>query len=382
IYDSDRCPKVAEAIEVVGVFEWTQFGEEGHAMQLPSIHAIYYDSIDIKDLCPPSPDVGVSSSLDFETIRTELIRRLSDTLGGDEVAAEIILLSMVATVNRVHNMPIGKFHVNLCNVKTDPAAESTPVSPSAPTPVLRPFYALLANCLPLSLYLPLALDFLNGVAFAPRSNADHLAAGLLQVTQSTYWLVDETAMRNGQLRDAGILNIRALNQVLTELKLEYEFPFQRLEFETEVKVLVVSEGKSFLPSDCMVPLSAPAAERLSHDGPSTLTNPEEGPGSADPMDWEIIRHYLKTCLAIDYAIDPEMAKKIQTDYVEERKQTMTNKEPTINQLDLSYRLTLAKLVAISKGIKELTDEIWSYTCNLDNVRKERVAEFEAARVKA
>ncbi|KAJ1925929.1 hypothetical protein IWQ60_004244 [Tieghemiomyces parasiticus] len=368
IYDTDRCPLVAEAIEVVGVFEWF-YPFEGHGdHQLPCIHAIYYKPVN-------------SATLN------------SDASGGDTLAAEFFLLSTLASVNRVHNMAVGRFVLNLCNIPSlhDPtsgATAATPATvnnhtvPSVSTP-LRAFAAAVTATLPFTYYLPLDLDFLNRTAFVPHNESGSgddgigLTTGRLQLVTGTHLLVDETAMGNGQLRDRGIINIQALAQILTDLKIEYRYPYQAIEFETNLRAVILSDGKSFLPADCLVPLEAAAAEAIKQEGiPVAVGDDEERA--------EAVRRYVASCQAIEYTIPPHMAEKIQAAYVEERKESALHsgtKEPLVNQLDLSYKLTLAKLITLSYGLAELTDEVWARTCTLDDQRKERVAAFEKSRTK-
>ena len=58
-------------------------------------------------------------------------------------------------------------------------------------------------------------------------------------------------------------NLAALGHLITWQKVEYDFSFHRLPYEADVPVLVLSEGRSLLPSDCRVPLQPTEdAERL------------------------------------------------------------------------------------------------------------------------
>ena len=55
------------------------------------------------------------------------------------------------------------------------------------------------------------------------------------------WL-DETAMTDGQLSATGVKNLTSLGNLITWQKLEYDFEFQKMEYETDVPCLVMSEG--------------------------------------------------------------------------------------------------------------------------------------------
>ena len=76
--------------------------------------------------------------------------------------------------------------------------------------------------------------------------------GLLQLPPAMHLTVDETVMTNGQLGPAGIRNLTALGNLITWQKVDYDFKFQSVEFNTDVSCLVLSEGRSMLPSDFQV----------------------------------------------------------------------------------------------------------------------------------
>ncbi|KAJ1653832.1 hypothetical protein IWQ61_006126 [Dispira simplex] len=380
-YDLESVPKVGQIIEVVGIFEWAYHSEENGAdVQLPCVHTIFHDIQQahslVKNVLTP-----VNSVLD--SIRETLMQHLSEALGGDTLAATYSFLTMLASVHHVQTLPVGKFSVNLCNFSTfnaDSQAESAVSNtPSSLPRVLARLYSLVMNCQPFSVYLPLALSDLNTKPFYPQGE-DHLYAGALQLADHTYLLVDETAMGDGQLQERGIRNIQCLAQVMTDQKLAYAFPYQSVEFTTNLKFLVVSEGKSFLPCDCVVPLSPEAVERLTQDWGDV---PEEATTSSDDilvalssLDLVQVRQYLSTCQATEYTIPPAVAEMVQTSYVEERRK---NAGDGVNQAELSFRLTLAKLLTISQGKCELTQDVWELAGTLEKERRARLDTFEKSK---
>jgi hypothetical protein len=62
--------------------------------------------------------------------------------------------------------------------------------------------SVFASLLPKYHDLPLTLSTLNEVFYFPHSNND-LDSGVLQVSQSTWFLVDETVLKEGKLYDIG-----------------------------------------------------------------------------------------------------------------------------------------------------------------------------------
>jgi hypothetical protein len=132
----------------------------------------------------------------------------------------------------------------------------------------------LSSLVPLFQTLSLSIPRLNDPAeafFQPRSVSENLEAGQLQLPAGTNLLVDETQMKEGTLGDKGVRNVRALSTVITEQKLDYVFPFTEFAFPTDLPVLVVSQGKTFLPVPCIVHVqpvapspstTAPTAQQL------------------------------------------------------------------------------------------------------------------------
>lgn len=83
--------------------------------------------------------------------------------------------------------------------------------------------------------------------YAPTSKSESLHAGILQLPSSTFLLLNETSMKEGQLTENGVKKLQIVNKVLGEQKLAYSFPFSEFEFETDFGVVVGSRGKSLLP---------------------------------------------------------------------------------------------------------------------------------------
>lgn len=108
-----------------------------------------------------------------------------------------------------------------------------------PTPTLS---AVLAELLPLTHTLPLSLPLLNKEPFAPESKDEDLHSGVLQLPQGTVLLVTEGGIQEGKLVDRGVLNVRALQEVMATQMLSYAFPFSAFSFPTDISCIVLSEG--------------------------------------------------------------------------------------------------------------------------------------------
>ena len=60
-------------------------------------------------------------------------------------------------------------------------------------------------------------------------------------------MLDETKMEQGRLDATGVNNISALGHLIKTQRVEYDFKYYKMEFDSDVSVLILSEGKSLLP---------------------------------------------------------------------------------------------------------------------------------------
>ncbi|KAJ1979128.1 hypothetical protein H4R35_001633 [Dimargaris xerosporica] len=371
-YTADNLPKAAEAIEVVGVFDWTIHGDDDHEIELPCIHALYFQPLTWPMFARLPALAEAPTQAEQQAQQASMVAYLSRLLGQDDLAAHYLLFALLASTDHTYGLPVGRMVVNLCNFPSEAATDPFKLSPPVDQVAQH-----IGKVFPFTVGLSLSLDFLNTVRCSPKSD-EHLLPGALQAVTGTLLLVDETAMQSGQLKDQGVRNVQMLQQLLSEQTVRYDFPYQPIDFATNVRTVIVSEGKSFLPHDCRVPLHATAHAAIKAQTPNALSDQSLADTTALWPQW---RRYLATCQAIDYTIAPAMAEKIQAEYVQERKQatgTAPDSQAT-NQVDLSLKLTIAKLLAMSQGRTTLDDATWAHACDLERQRKDRVCAFDEGR---
>ncbi len=90
--------------------------------------------------------------------------------------------------------------------------------------------------------LPLSLDLLNSVPFAPESINEDLHSGYLQLAHGTTMLMTEGGIQEGKLVERGVLNVRAIQQVIDTQTLAYKFPFSEFSFPTDISFVVLAQG--------------------------------------------------------------------------------------------------------------------------------------------
>ena len=101
---------------------------------------------------------------------------------------------------------------------------------------------------PYSLYFPLTIDNLEHKRLTPKKNYDTnlLEPGLFQMLDNTFLVVDETQMKEGLIKENGVLNIKALATLIEQQMVVYDFMYSQMEMPVNAPVLVLSEGRSML----------------------------------------------------------------------------------------------------------------------------------------
>ncbi|CAG8451508.1 3093_t:CDS:10 [Diversispora eburnea] len=344
----DDILKVAEVVEFIGVLIHPRINvnesnnndsnnnnlqEDGNEFcfdsmtmsNIPCMHSIFYSNNNIHHSGNPLLLNYYNNNLyevscQASDTRRNLLQYIASVFGGDEVVAEFVLLQLLSRV-RKNGLTLGKFTLNICNIPSTVTITSPPsITSSASTLVHTNQFSknvskVLSSILPKYHDLQFTLSTLNEIDYFPNSNNDELNSGVFQVSKGTWFLIDETVMKEGKLNDKGVKNLQALNNLIDNQKLLYTFPFYDFEFETDIGIIILSEAKPFLPY-------------------------------------------------------------IENQFVIQRRNASRNGQILINHFDLQLRMTLARLVTLSFGESELTKELWDYTQRLDEMRKRRMANFK------
>lgn len=211
-----------------------------------------------------------------------------------------------------------------------------------------------------------------------------LISGVFQLPRDTNLVIDETHLSPGQLTSMGITNLQHLQYLLQWNKTKYDFHYEDIDMEADVRCLVISEGKSmFLDSNLHIVL------------PHVASNTTQQ--VTDKVSMDELNHFVRLVIAVsrvrEYIIPEEVSSLIEQEYVETRKQELssgkdkpttasatapaTKKETKMNQARLSELLNLARCLALSMGKSVLTEGIWRQTLALETQRFERIKVFEA-----
>ncbi|KAK2161874.1 hypothetical protein LSH36_108g04002 [Paralvinella palmiformis] len=169
-------------------------------------------------------------------LRDQLMTVLTQLFAGDHVAAEYLLCHLISSVYARRDVAaVGKFALNL---------SGCPPGVSFPKLLHEFIKQLVTKCY----LLPLSLENMNKLSLVPKKDykVNRLKSGILQLSNGTHLILDETALQPGQLDSNGVANMTALGNMISWQKLDYDFSFHKQEFLTDIIPLVLSEGKSII----------------------------------------------------------------------------------------------------------------------------------------
>lgn len=283
----------------------------------------------------------------------ELLRELlQEALLGDALAAEFMICHFVSSVYlRQDVIALGKYSMNLSGVTKGLQEQQYTTC----------LYNLISSLVTQSHLFSMTLNNMNNTVFTPKKDykSNRLMSGLLQLSQHTHLVVDETVLTAGQLDAKGVQNLTALGNVINWQKADYDFQYHQIEQHTNIPVLILSEGRAMITSDVEVRLEP------KHTNVSTAFTQIHSKLTPDLL--QRLRSYLTTARLMSYTLSDEMQKMVQDDFVDSRKN-----ENGITASDLHSLLVLARLVAVSCGETSLTPDIWRSVKILGNEQKLRL----------
>eukprot|EP00096_Caligus_rogercresseyi_P012514 TRINITY_DN5267_c0_g1_i1.p1 TRINITY_DN5267_c0_g1~~TRINITY_DN5267_c0_g1_i1.p1 ORF type:complete len:627 (-),score=197.35 TRINITY_DN5267_c0_g1_i1:48-1928(-) len=334
---------------------------------VPRFHVLHYTKLEhINPLLPPNLSFPYPE-LNLGTLREEILDTFSHLLFGDRLSAEYFLCHLASRVygsRRDATSCLGKYSLNLSNV-----------------PLVASYTSRLASFLGSLLtslhYLPLTIQNLNTLTLVPRKDyeANRLVAGMLQLSPGTHLILDETQLDTGKLSADGLKNLTALGNIINWQKVEYNFNFYPMEFSTDVPCLILSEGRSILPSDVFIPLKPNHA--TSHAVIEEKFKALQGGLLSDEKLLNKFRMFMTIIKNIPYDISDDIQESIQDDFVNERK-----RDPSHSPEDLGNRLILARLFSLTHGNMTLTPEVWSRVKSMEQERQARVAALPSRQASA
>ncbi|KZP29893.1 hypothetical protein FIBSPDRAFT_946403 [Athelia psychrophila] len=318
-------------------------------LEVPTLHVLYSKPHSTDDHLPA---LSPADDAPHETIHGELISWIADeALAGDRDAAEWVILTAVGRVQS-RNPPILPPSLTLARFPSPEASEA-----------VATLSHVLGLLLPISTTVPLSLPLLNTSSFTPESKDEDLHSGYLQLPAGCVVLVTESGVAEGKVVEKGIVNIKALQDVMKSQSLPYMFPFSSFSFPTDLDFIILAEGRksAFFQTDITVFLQ-PDATRKNSD----LYKP---PGSIALPPPEKLAQFRQLILAAKTGtvqVAEAASGQIQDDFVKDRQ-----KDSKVTAEDLILKMTIARLLALLLHRPEVTVEIWERAKALDRRRVER-----------
>ncbi|KAH8102871.1 mini-chromosome maintenance replisome factor-domain-containing protein [Cristinia sonorae] len=360
IYDTQvgQNLKATDIVTFVGILtnELMSLESEDESLVVPTLHVLFLAA-------PKHCSIPALYPSSTSQVRQQLIDWIAEeALGGDLNAAEWTLLLCLSKVQK-RTPPLLQPSMTLSHFPLPPSAsEGSPSTSSAPI-----MQKVLSILLPLVRTLPLSIDLLNRVAFEPESVNEDIHSGALQLPQGSVLLVTEHGVQEGKLVERGIMNVRALQDVMVSQHLAYSFPFSRFTFPTDITCIVTTEGSksAFFKTDITVPLTITTT---TNDTPN-LYKPKHAIRLPSDSQLAAFRNLILGARTAKVEVTDTISTYIQQDFVSDRQ-----RDKSITSEDLIRRMTIARLYALSCHSAELTADIWERAKALDEKRKTSLAQ--------
>ncbi|XP_065361281.1 mini-chromosome maintenance complex-binding protein [Calliphora vicina] len=335
---------------------------------IPRLHAIAVHNLPhvnpLMDIRLPML-TSADENINLPLVQKDLRMLLTLCLFNDDLAADYLLSHLISTVySRCELQSIGKFSLNICNIPKDVLADYT-----------KQLYEILELIIPASHYLPMTLDTMNTASFVPKKDyeTNKLVSGLLQLAPHTHLILDETQMQQGKLEANGVMGIQSIAHLINHQQIKCNFQYYDIDYNVDIPVLVLSEGRSMLPSDISLPLKTdPESIQLISE---TLKAAHHYLNQNSRLDQ--FRRFLTLAKTSSFTMNPDDTEMIQNDFVEMRKaDSVTNAD------DLHSLLVLSRLLAIAHGKDILDKESWNMAKEMETKRRQRINDLPKSSLRA
>lgn len=324
----------------------------------PVLHLIHYLEHPYKNATQFLIDAVDLENEKIKELRGKIFNILVDIYGGDELAAEYVLFTLLSKVQtREDGIPLG-----ICCTNLYASDEDTTLQ------ILKGTEKFMKLMTQHTLVAQTDLDSLNQYDMTPVKNYDtnRLSQGALQFLNSTVILFDETQMKEGKSEgDRAIKNMQAIASLIEEQKVRYNFQYHSQDFDCSAAVLIVSCGRSIFKNAYPLPV---------------FTTRTPNPDAVNDIDPDLLDEFRLFFNQVSrkgaMTIPEEVNEHIQSKYVEAR-QEQKEGESTIGANTLHRWLTLGKLKVSSHGMDSLDVDIVDHVIEMENAREKRVAEILA-----
>lgn len=252
---------------------------------------------------------------------------------------------------------LGKFCLNITNI---PSIEKNENSKS----FADCLYSALSRIVAISHLFKFSIDSMNNSNLIPNKdyNKDKLISGMLQLPELFHLVIDETVLNAGELKQKGLMNVNSIKDIIKWQKINYDFGFHQHEFNTNLRILILSETKSILTSDVQLKLSH-ELQKFESEPYEKVINKFFDESKLNLINY--IRKYFSILTHIDYKLSNSMQQLVENDIVQLRQTHLVKNKEKMSFEDFHTLLVVARLQAISYGKNELTIPEWNRAKSLE-----------------
>ncbi|CAF0825447.1 unnamed protein product [Brachionus calyciflorus] len=292
-------------------------------------------------------------------LRNEIILMFQEMLLGDALAAEYLLMYLLSSVFMRKDVTVlGKFCLNISNI---PSAKENGKAFS------DCFYSAFNKLVTMSHMFKLSIDNMNISNLIPNKDysKEKLISGMLQLPELFHLVIDETVLNAGELKQKGLINLNALKEIVNWQKLNYDFGFHQQEFNTNLRLLILSETKSILTNDVHLKLNHELA-KFDSESYEKVLNEFINESKSNLLNY--IRKYLSILTHLDYKLSNSMQQLVENDIVQIRQTPLVKNKDKMSFEDFHLLLVVARLQTISYGKTELGIAEWNRAKSLEMER--------------
>ncbi|KAK5639606.1 hypothetical protein RI129_012098 [Pyrocoelia pectoralis] len=247
VYKDADTLKMLDLVEFVGFLSVSNTAEPSHGSDEPMdvqtdspspsliirIHCVTFKKIEHCNLLVYGSKLPADR---FAYIKNTLHFALTQLMMGDTLAAEYLIYHFISKVYS-RNEALGQFSLNISHI------------PLSVPEFAKCVYEFVELLVPTSQYVAMTVENMNSLPFIPRKDydTDRLVTGLLQVSNNTHLLLDETKLEPGQFNESGTEAMTALRIAIDFQKVAYNYYYYSVNFDCDIAFLILSEGKSLLP---------------------------------------------------------------------------------------------------------------------------------------
>ncbi|KAJ1491359.1 hypothetical protein T484DRAFT_1933528 [Baffinella frigidus] len=223
--------------------------------------------------------------------------------------------------------------------------------------------------MPMFRRIDISAKSLNADCLIPRKDydSDVLTQGALQVARGCVLLMDETEMEDGKLEGVGLEGLNACRYVMTWQALPVDYVYFSHEMELDSPIIVASPGtSSFLDKGIDVDLALDMVTSPSADVEPVASFLQDVEGM------KLCRAYIAYARSLEWDLPDHVSEHMSDEWVSAREADRSAGDNKLEADLLQTWLSLCRVISVSHGETEATEERWAEMRALEKQRFERI----------